>query len=611
MEPRQYLNLLRRWAWIFLLGAVLGIAIGYVVSLYQDTVYEASTKVLIMQASQDQPTNLAQSDQQLAQTFTELLVTRPVLDAASESLGYKISSGQVKVQRVQNAQLIELIVEDDDPQQAADIANTLVKVFLEHNEKLQSSRFASSEGSLQAQLQQVEEQIANLNEQFNQRSSENLDTQIEQVTRTIADMQAEIRSLDEELIRLTYEVEPMPAFDVLGRRIIVTPTPSVDQRIQSSQKLDRLEELKSLLAKYQEIYVSLSNSRANGGGSTGNTDQIQAALALYQQIYSNLLNNYEAVRLARLKSTPNVIQVEEAQAPNNPVQPRPSNNMALGAILGLVLAGGIVFTIEYLDDTLRTPTDVMSVLQLPVLGYIGEMPRRRGLRKSNDPLLPLVVEQPRSIVAEAFRSLRINLEFLDQEGEIKSLLIASPGHSEGKSTVAVNLAIVMAQSGKRVVLIDADMRRPSVHHYLDFSNRVGLSDVLQNRVTLPSVEKTWKDDHLTVITSGRLPVNPTELINSPKMSQILEDLKGRSDIIIIDGPPFALADSLVLSSKVDGVLVVIQPSRTVANAAVTMLDQLDRAGAKTIGIALNRIHRDDTGYYYKALEDYSSYSYDV
>jgi capsular exopolysaccharide synthesis family protein len=583
--------------------------VGFIISRYQDTIYEASTKVLIMQSLESQSSSVAESDQQLAETFTELLVTRDVLQDASNRLGYRVNSGQLRVERVPNAQMIELVVEDEVPQRAADIANTLVTVFLQQYEEMQAGRFSASEESLQAQLQQVEQQIANLNNQYTENSSQNLDTQISALTKTIADLQAEIRTLNEDIIRLTYDVQPVEGKDELGRTALVTPTPSVEQRIDISVKSDRLNELQNLLDQYQQIYVNLTNSQR--GATTGNFDQIQAALALYQQIYSNILNNYEAVRLARLQSTPNILQVEEAVAPGSPVRPQPMNNISLGGILGLFLAGAIAFAVEYLDDTLRTPTDVMNVLQLPVLGYIGEFPRSRSLRNPDQPVMPLVLEQPRSVIAEAFRSLRTNLEFLDPEGDMKTLLIASPGHSEGKSTVAVNLALVMAQAGKRVILLDADMRRPSLHHKLDLSNRVGLSDVLQNRVTLPAAEKIWKDENLTVITSGRLPVNPTELLNSAKMVQVLDDLKNQADWVIIDGPPFALADSLVLSAKADGVLVVIQPNRTVAASAITMLDQLQRAGANTIGITLNRIQNNDTSYYYKALQDYSSYSYDV
>jgi polysaccharide biosynthesis transport protein len=610
VELNDYINLFKRWLWLLILGVALGLIGGYGVTQYVTPVYQSSTKVLIMAAPEESiSSTVSQSDQQLAETFTQLLVTRPVLEAVSERLGYWVSSGQVRVQRVQDAQLIQVTVEDSDPEDAAEIANTLVDVFLEQNEQLQANRFASSENSLQAQMQQVEEQMNDLQMQLTQLSEDGIDRHIERVTETIASLQAEIQDLQEELVALEYVDTMVETIDTRGIVTLITPTPTIEEVKEITLKRDRLEELLALRKIYQDIYVSVTLSMSGyQGSSTRSTEQIQAALSLYQQIYANLLSNYESIRLTRLKSTPNVLQVEAAIPPINPVRPKLYQNLAIGGVLGLFASGVIAFLIEFLDDTLRTAEEVSKVLQLPVLGYIGEM--HRSGRKKNKDTSPYVIEQPRSAISEAFRSLRANLEFAELDRPITTILITSPDPSIGKTTVAVNLAAIIAQGGKRVILLDADLRRPHIHTELDLPNLNGLSDVLRDHTGISEVIQYGKIKGLGVIVSGRLPPNPAEVLGSGKMATLLDDLKKRADIVIVDAPPFHLADATVLSARVDGVLVVVRPNHTQATAAMAMLDLLKRADARVIGVVLNRTRNKGALYYYRNMKEYSSYSYD-
>lgn len=609
MEIRQYFNMIRRWAWLIALVVALGVAAGWLLSRFQDPVYRSSTMILIMEATENNmPNYFYINDRQTATTFTELLKTQPVIQATSERLGYTVRERQIMVDQVPEAELIQVTVDDNDPQRAADIANTLVTVFLEQNAAVQSSRFASSEESLQAQIQQVDQQIATLQDQLSKETEDTYRGQVDEVTRTIANLQNEINTLQGEIVRLNYIVNP-PQSNTPGRFVSV-PTPTVEQQLELVQKQDRLSELQSLLAMYQEIYVNLTYNPNNNTTANTRSDQIQAALAQYQQIYSSLLANYENIRLARLRSTPNVVQVEQAMPARAPVAPNQAINMALGGILGLLLAGGFAFANEYMDDTLRSPEEVSEILHLPVLGYIGDMdqPRLKDDKKRN---LPYVLAQPRSPVTEAFRSLRANLEFTNLERPIKTLLITSSTLSEGKTTIATNLAVVMSQLGRRVILIDADLRRPRVHRALGISNVVGLSDVLRNHATIKEVAQPWGNSNLVVITSGSLPPNPAEVLSSDRMQEVMEELKLLADMVIIDSPPSLLADSSVLANRADGVLLVIQANKTQLNAAMTMIEQLNRVGARVIGVALNRINTRDSYYYYGDLKNYTSYAYDI
>ncbi|MGB9896825.1 polysaccharide biosynthesis tyrosine autokinase [Thermanaerothrix sp.] len=602
MQPRDYLLLAKRWAWLLGVGILIGLIGGAIYSLVQKPVYQATTKVMVLGAPQSSLSDiLNQNTELLSQTFTELLVTRPVLEATSERLGYYISSSQVRVQQVRGAQLIQIIAEDSDPQKAAEIANTLVTVFLEQNAKIQSGRFSASEESLQAQIQQVEAQIADLQKQLAQTSEQSSEKRLQDVTNIISGIQTEINQLQADIVRLESDHETVLGVNALGQPARVTPTLTVDQQIELTQKRSRLDELKSLLNIYQQIYVSLSFSPANQSGQNSTNNQLQAALVLYQQIYANLLSNYEAIRLARLQSTPEVVQVEGAQVPSHPVRPQTTTNILLGGILGLLLAGGIVFLLEYLDDSIRNGEAVTKNLDLPVLGYISEMNGK--LPKEAYP--PHVVAQPRSPVTEAFRSIRTNLEFVEIDRPLKTLLIGSPSPDEGKTTVAVNLAIVMAQAGSRVLLMDTDLRQPQVHERLRLPNRLGLSDVLREHSNLDESLHHLTTEGIDVLTSGTLPPNPAEVLSSERMANLLSEVAMRYDKVILDGPPFLISDAIVLASRVDGVLLVLRARSTSQSVALEVLEQLDRVKARVVGAVLNRVQDSISNHYYHNLKSYA------
>jgi capsular exopolysaccharide synthesis family protein len=327
--------------------------------------------------------------------------------------------------------------------------------------------------------------------------------------------------------------------------------------------------------------------------------QLQSTLALYQNLYLNLLNSLETIRLARLQNTPNIVQIEPASIPTAPVRPRPLQNTGLAAAVGLMLAAGIVFLVEYLDDTLKTPEDVERILGLPVLGFVAQMHyKKRGKEDV------FVIQQPRSPVAEAFRTLRTNLEFAAVEKPIRSLLVTSAGPSEGKTTVAANLAAVFSQAKK----LDADMRRPGIHRMLGMANRSGLSNLFLGPDPAERIGRSRRDlPNLLVVTSGGLPPNPAELLASAKMDRILEEFHKHVDVVIIDTPPSLVSDAQILAGKVDAVVLVIQPGKTHAAMAKACLETLNRSGARIVGVVMNRIPRNRS-YYYGGYQYYASRS---
>jgi polysaccharide biosynthesis transport protein len=604
MELRQLYGLARRWAWLILLGTIMAAGAGYYFSNRQTPVYRSTTKIVVIYAYQtgNYSYNYQSSVDLLPSTYSVMLSTTPVLSAVSERVGFPVSAGQITSKINTDADTILISVDDSNPGHATLLANTLVDVLIEHIEALQSGRYANLEETIQAQITQVESQSTELQKQIDQASTANVEVQTKQARDQIGVYQAEISSLQAEIDQLTQR----PA---TGNQ--PSPTLTIEDKTAINDKKARLAQIQPILAKYQEIYSNLIVlGQANTSGDGNKISQMQKTLDLYQQIYLQLLSNQESVRLARLQNTSTAQQIEPATTPSSPISPKKTNDTMLAGIIGLIVMGGISFLIEYLDDTLKTPHDIKKTLGLPVMGYIAEIDYKR-----KNVVDLHVAKQPRSPVSEAFRTLRTNLEFASVNTPLQTILVTSTGAEEGKSTIAVNLAAIMAMGGKKVLLVDADLRKPTIHKYLGISNRLGLSDSLREGTNPQScVQIIDGVDGLNVITSGSIPPNPTELLGSERMRAFLQDFKKITDVIIIDSPPFIVADAQVLSAKVDGVLLVVKPGRIRSGVALTMLEQFRESGVKMLGVVLNKIQRNhsyDYGgyhYYYSYKRGYS-YSY--
>ena len=326
-------------------------------------------------------------------------------------------------------------------------------------------------------------------------------------------------------------------------------------------------------------------------------DRLQTLQSQYRQTYAYLLQSYEQVRLAEAQSTSSIVQVEPAKAPRSPIRPRTLVNTALAGVVGLMLAVGVIFLIEALDDTLG-PEDITQRLGLPVLGVIS--------RHNGNGSKPVTALEPRSPVSESFRSLRTNIQFAGVDKPLKRVLVTSPSPEDGKSTVAANLAVTLAQGGKRVALIDADLRRPRVHKVLGLQNRQGMTALfVQSKVALNGHLQETEVNNLCALTTGILPPNPSELLGSDKMAEIMEQIGERVDVQVIDTPPvMAVTDAAVLAPKTDGVVLVVKPGVTKLGAASQAVEQLQRVGANLLGVVLNDVEVKRGRYKYAYYHGY-------
>ncbi|MCY8232288.1 CpsD/CapB family tyrosine-protein kinase [Priestia endophytica] len=218
-------------------------------------------------------------------------------------------------------------------------------------------------------------------------------------------------------------------------------------------------------------------------------------------------------------------------------------------------------------------------------------------QKQNKNLISLT--NSKSPIAEQFRTVRTNIEFSSPDTDLRTIVVTSPNPAEGKSTITANLAVVFAQQGKRVLVIDSDLRKPTVHYTFHTENHVGLSNILTRQATLEKTVKTTKQENLWVLTSGPIPPNPSELLGSRGMNALLEKAKNEYDIIILDSPPvLAVTDAQVLSNLTDGVVLVVSSGKTQIDSAKKTKELLESARAKILGVILNNKKVQKNQYYY-------------
>lgn len=345
----------------------------------------------------------------------------------------------------------------------------------------------------------------------------------------------------------------------------------------------------------------------------------QEALELNQKLINHLALQQEAqknqqlydVLLGRLKETDitsslranNIRIIDSAEVPRRPVRPRIAMNLGLGLLLGLVGGIGLVIFLEYLDNTVKTPEDVETVLQLPLLGTIPSI--ESTATEINRDLYAHT--HPKSPIAESCRAVRTSLEFFAAMQPLPTLLVTSATPLEGKSTLCCNLGIALAQAGRQILLVDTDLRRSRLHKAFGIENVRGFSNLLLRNADLDACLQPSGVPNLWIIPSGPLPPNPSELLSSPQMEVIAAALSARFDKVIFDSPPIIpVTDAIVLSRKVAGTIFVIKSGKVARELAAEAKRRLGEMKTQVLGVILNDVAIDRGGYAYQYQYEYGA-----
>ena len=372
---------------------------------------------------------------------------------------------------------------------------------------------------------------------------------------------------------------------------LIAASPGIQGQQQDLQ--NRLQQ--DLAATQQQIDQLQAQVDALVNVPTRTTDQqaqldaLQASLATARQTYASL-----AAQLSSASSN-QLSLIEPAVAPDRPSSPSVPIDTLLGAFFGLFLGLGLSAALDYLDDTVTNGEEAEEVTKASTLGVVNRFPGSR-----REPLYSVVsLVFPHSPAAEAFRALRTNLEYVSVDETVDSILVTSSVPGEGKSTVAANLAVVLAQGGRKTLLVDADLRNPSIHDMFRFPNNVGLTTVLRNNSRASAPLHVTEVVGLSVLLSGPVPPNPSELLGSERMRTVLSSLRESFDVIVLDSPPLtAVTDAAILSRLASGTLLVVRARKTRRGTIKLGRDALDRVSAHLLGAVVNDVGKEAAPAYY-------------
>lgn len=361
------------------------------------------------------------------------------------------------------------------------------------------------------------------------------------------------------------------------------------------------------LANERSLQASLDQQRAEAQDLNRAAIQygvLQRDATSNQSMFTGLLERSRETGISGELKTSNIRIVDQAEIPRRPVSPDRVTNLSLAFFGGAILGIGLAFFLEHIDGRIKQPDEIKAHLGLPFLGMI---PAFNPKATTGPPLIGNGMPQE---FAEAFRAIRTNVIFSSAEPGAKSVVVTSTGPGEGKSVVSANVAVSLALAGQRVLLIDADMRRPKTHEFFGASQEPGLSNVLVGDAKASDTVKRTLTPNLWLLPAGKQPPNPAELLGSRRFRDFIESLGGHFEWVIVDSPPvMAVTDACVIANIASGVIFVTGSEMTNRGAAKAALQQLDGARARFVGGILNRVDVHGNSYYYDRYyrKEYSAY----
>jgi polysaccharide biosynthesis transport protein len=516
--------------------------------------------------------------------------------------------GALIVEPVPNSRLVRLSVDNADPALAAKIANATAQTFvsLGQERRIESSAYAKTflEDQIKQMKARLEESERKLNQYAQQKQILTLDEKTSVVNQTYVDYAAALAKAEQERIRAEAqwnEVKRNPESASLGQdgktilgtfkerkaqleleyqqnlRIYKPDFPKMQQiRAQISEIDSQIQnevshlagtvkgQYEMLLAQENQLREKLTHTRKQVLTTQDNSidlNLLKREADTNRQLYDSLLERLKQVNISSNLTTNNISIVDSANPPLFPYKPNLQSNLLAGLGIGLFLGLCLVFLLEYLDDSIRFPDMVERVLGVPLMGVIPVGDKKRSDTGS---IAFDVHSDPRSTMAEAYRSVRTALQFSTSHGAPKRLLVTSTTRDEGKSTSALALAINFAQMGHHVLLVDGDMRNPSIHKMLGIPNDLGLSNLLSADSRGETLIQPTVIPNLSVLTAGPSPPNPVDLLMGPKLLALLDKASAVGiSHVIVDGPPIlGIADSIVLGNQIQDMLFVVRAAST-------------------------------------------------
>lgn len=566
----------------------------------------------------------------------------------------------IEVTPVRNSEVLQLSFISFDPEFAARMANAVVREYTRDSmqRRLQAGIDAREflEDQLQAMRIEIERADRELTEFARSVGVANLDDNIELARSGLRSLTERLEGVRQDLVELSGwrdlilagrldHIDPIANSETIANIRTRLLEASAEYATLSERFLDSYPAVAEVLRRMQLLRSEIEREKRDIANSvigrfetlTTQEDALTKAISDREQLlmtlnergvqYNILRREFEASRelydgiLERLKEVGviagiqenNVQVIDEARKPGGPFRPNLQKNLAIATMLGLMVGAGLALLLEFLDNTIRRIEDIERMIDRPVLGLVPlfreptRLPAKTGPPQRD--LSHICLTQPKSSVSEAIRSLRTSLMFSSSEGMPRTLLVTSSMQGEGKSTLAANLATVMAQNGSRVLLLDADLRRASLHKSFVLPRSPGLTNCIAQHgearaLEGPAIHQTGVPG-LSVMTAGHSTPSPAELLSSSRLIRVLDDCRKLFDYVIVDAPPIlGLADAVILSRVVDGVVLVASSGVTGKESFRLSVRRLFQVQASVLGVVLNRVDLESRGYSY-----YSSYYY--
>ena len=561
---------------------------------------------------------------------------------------------RVKVSPNRTSRLVHVTFESYDPELAARAVNTLADKFISW---LMDRRLDATKAAREFLRRQLDEAKANLEraeEELNKFSKiagiVSLDSKLNIEYKELAEMnnalagaEAErvakealfsqvkegdynslpqvldseiIQNLKEEQAKLQSEYNNMalilkPKYPRMKR--LAAQIAEIDARIlkETNRVADSIKKDYEAALKKEELLRKQSQQKKNAVGDLNERatqyNILKREVDTNKSIYQSLLQRLKETEVTSGIKASNVQVVDYASTPLSPYKPNVRFNLLIAIAMGLMGGVFLAFLLEYFDNTIKTPDEIRDRLFLPVLGAVP-----RAYEANGREIEKAMVSNPKSPIAESFRTIRVSLSLSFPEHPPRSVLITSSQPLEGKTTVSSNLAISLVQAGSKVLIMDADLRKPRLHKIFlnGDGSTYGLSTYLTRAVEIKELIKPTEVKGLDILPSGAIPPNPVELLSSTKMKELLGELAGKYDYIIVDSPPaVGVADALALSTMVDGVIIVASTGITQKEALRHLKRQLTGLRAQILGVILNRLEAGKRGYGYSYYYYYSHYDY--
>lgn len=535
---------------------------------------------------------------------------------------------KLSIEPVKNSRLVAVHYESSDPEQAAQIVNTVISTFQRMNTERRTATTTDAQEYLSQSIKEAKTRVEEAEKRMTQYAQEHEIFQLDGQDATTASLT--LQKLSEELVQVQkqrFEIESKYAvlsdknraladrigiledgtaylqtlgmqLDKLKAQEQQKPSASLRKEISNVETKIEVEvetKLASLkgeveTAKKKEALTHEGIARAKSAAmleqdKTIAYNALKQEATTNQELYQSLMQRLKEVGVAGGAAANNVAIIDKAQVPLDKFKPSLPTNLAFGALLGLLLGVSAAFLRDFMDDRVKDVAELERATQLPVLGIVPAVQDQ-----TPEQLATLTIREPRSGVAEAFRSLRTAMRFILSDDNRGIIFVTSAHAGEGKSTATANLACAYANAGNRVLLIDADLRNPSLHKTLGGSNEVGLANYLEGYGDTNTLVQTTNVTNLSLIPAGTLPDDPAELLASAQMESLLATARDNFDLIILDGPPvLGLADAIILASLADATLLAVRAESTQMSTLVNALKRLRQSHANLSGILLNRV----------------------